>query len=118
MSDCDAVRDIFNGHHYRPSQPQASAISLERGMDNECADFGEASGDSDYRPFLEAVQQGYLPESAIDTALVRLFTARIRLGMFDPPSMVPYDRIPQSELNSPAHRAACADAWRTSPWCC
>jgi beta-glucosidase len=104
VSDCDAVRDIFNGHHYRASQPQASAISLERGMDNECADFGEPKDDSDYMPFLTAVQQGDLSESAIDRALVRLFTARIRLGMFDPPSMVPYDRIPQSELNSPAHR--------------
>ncbi len=104
VSDCDAVRDIFNGHHYRPSQPQASAISLERGMDNECADFGEPKDDSDYMPFLTAVQQGYLSESAVDQALIRLFTARIRLGMFDPPSMVPYDRIPGSELNSPAHR--------------
>src|SRR5690348_14062273 len=104
VSDCDAVRDIFNGHHYRPSQPQASAISLERGMDNECADFGEARGDSDYEPFLTAVQQGYLAESAVDRALIRLFTARIRLGMFDPPSMVPYDRIPASELDSAAHR--------------
>jgi beta-glucosidase len=55
-------------------------------------------------PFLTAVQQGYLSERAVDQALVRLFTARIRLGMFDPPSMVPYDRIPESELNSPAHR--------------
>ncbi|MDE2263091.1 MAG: glycoside hydrolase family 3 C-terminal domain-containing protein [Gammaproteobacteria bacterium] len=104
VSDCDAVRDIFNGHHYRASQPQASAISLERGMDNECADFGEGSGDGDYEPFLTAVQQGYLSEGAIDRALIRLFTARIRLGMFDPPSKAPYDRIPASELSSPAHR--------------
>ncbi|MGH8202435.1 MAG: glycoside hydrolase family 3 C-terminal domain-containing protein, partial [Steroidobacteraceae bacterium] len=104
VSDCDAVRDIFNGHRYRPSQPQASAISLERGMDNECADFGEPTADSDYEPFLTAVQQGYLSETAIDRALIRLFTARIRLGMFDPASTVPYDRIPASELDSPAHR--------------
>ena len=104
VSDCDAVRDIFNGHRYRPSQPQASAISLERGMDNECADFGEPTTDSDYEPFLTAVQQGYLSETDIDRALVRLFTARIRLGMFDPPAMVPYDRTPASELDSPAHR--------------
>jgi beta-glucosidase len=104
VSDCDAVRDIFNGHRYRPSQPQASAISLERGMDNECADFGEPTTDSDYEPFLTAVQQGYLSETAIDRALTRLFTARIRLGMFDPASVVPYDRIPASELDSPAHR--------------
>jgi beta-glucosidase len=104
VSDCDAVRDIFHGHRYRPSQPQASAISLERGMDNECSDFGEPTDASDYTPFLTAVQQGYLSESAIDTALIRLFTARIRLGMFDPPAMVPYDRTPASELNSLAHR--------------
>src|SRR5690242_5633702 len=31
VSDCEAVRDIHNGHHYRPDQPQASAISLTRG---------------------------------------------------------------------------------------
>ncbi|MGA9885125.1 MAG: glycoside hydrolase family 3 C-terminal domain-containing protein [Candidatus Acidiferrales bacterium] len=105
VSDCDAVRDIFSGHHYRPTQAQSSAISLERGMDNECADFfTKTTDDHDYKPFIEAVQQGYLSESAINTALVRLFTARIKLGMFDPPSMVPYDHIDPSQLNSAAHR--------------
>ena len=39
VSDCGAVRDIFDGHHFEPTQAQASAISLERGMDNECVDF-------------------------------------------------------------------------------
>src|SRR6185312_8258080 len=107
VSDCDAVRDIFTGHHYRPTQAQSSAISLMRGMDNECygANAEYPKDNSDYQPFIQAVQQGYLPESAIDTALVRLFTARIKLGMFDPPDMVPYTKIPDSELSSPAHRA-------------
>jgi beta-glucosidase len=110
VSDCDAVHDIFTGHHYRPTQAQASAIAVERGMDNECADFpdfspADAAGDKDYEPFVRAVQEGYLSEHALDTALIRLFTARIRLGMFDPPSMDPYGHIPQSELDSPAHRA-------------
>ena len=54
---------------------------------------------------MEAVQQGYLPESAVDTALIRLFTARIRLGMFDPPEMVAYSKIEKSELDSADHRA-------------
>jgi len=106
VSDCDAVRDIYRGHHYRPTQAQASAISVERGMDNEC--YGGGPGvkdDSDYKPFIEAVQQGYLSETAMDTALIRLFTARMKLGMFDPPDMVPYTKIPESELSSPAHRA-------------
>ena len=106
VSDCDAVRDILTGHHYRATQAESSAISLIRGMDNECADFfSKAKDDSDYRPFIDAVQQGYLPESAIDTALVRLFTARIKLGMFDPPEMVPYSKIDEKDLDSAEHRA-------------
>ena len=106
VSDCGAVRDIFSGHHYRPTQPEASAISLERGMDNECIDGGDkVTDDHDYKPYVEAEQQGYLPESAMDTALVRLFTARIRLGMFDPPEMDPYSKIEKGELDSAEHRA-------------
>ncbi|HEV2206807.1 MAG TPA: glycoside hydrolase family 3 C-terminal domain-containing protein, partial [Candidatus Acidoferrales bacterium] len=105
VSDCGAVRNIFEGHHYRPTQPQASAISLERGMDNECIDFTtKVTDDHDYKPYIEAVQQGYLSVDAIDTALVRLFTARIKLGLFDPLSIVPYSKIDQGELNSDAHR--------------
>jgi len=105
VSDCDAVRDIFTGHQYRPTQAQSTAISLERGMDNECYGAGQVAGDRDYKPYVEAVQQGYLSESAIDTALVRLFTARIKLGMFDPPEAFPYSKVDESELDSAAHRA-------------
>lgn len=106
VSDCGAVRDILSGHRFRPTQPQSSAISLERGMDNECIDFlDKVQGDHDYRPYIEAVQQGYLAESAIDTALVRLFTARMRLGMFDPPAQIPYSKLDPSRLDSAAHRS-------------
>lgn len=106
VSDCGAVTNIFNGHHYRPSLAEASAVSLQTGMDNECVDYTtKVKDDHDYKPYLDAVKQGYLKESTIDTALVRLFTARMKLGMFDPPEMVPYTKIDQSELNSPAHRA-------------
>jgi beta-glucosidase len=105
VSDCDAVRDIFTGHHFRPTQAQASAISLERGMDNECYGGGPGRNNSDFQPFLDAVQQGYLSESAIDTAVIRLMTARIKLGMFDPPDMVPYNKIDEKELDSVEHRA-------------
>jgi beta-glucosidase len=105
VSDCDAVRNIFRDHHYRPTQPEASAISLIRGMDNECIDFAKVTDDHDYHPYIDAVQQGYLPEGAVDTALVRLFTARIRLGMFDPPEMDPYSKIDEKVLDSADHRA-------------
>jgi beta-glucosidase len=106
VSDCGAVVDIFAGHKFTKSQPEASAISLQRGMDNECGDFfAKVTDDHDYRPYLDAVKQGFLKESEIDVALTRLFTARMKLGMFDPPEMVPYSKIDEKLLDSAAYRA-------------
>ncbi|HET6206548.1 MAG TPA: glycoside hydrolase family 3 C-terminal domain-containing protein [Terracidiphilus sp.] len=106
VSDCGAVIDIFQGHKFKPTQPEASAISLQRGMDNECVDFTfKVDDDHDYKPYLDAVRQGFLKESDIDTAVTRLFTARIKLGLFDPPEMVPYTKIDEKLLDSPEHRA-------------
>ncbi|HKR83686.1 MAG TPA: glycoside hydrolase family 3 C-terminal domain-containing protein [Terriglobales bacterium] len=110
VSDCGAVIDIFKGHKFTKSQPEASALSLERGMDNECVDFlAKVKDDHDYKPYYEAYKQGILKENDIDTALVRLFTARMKLGMFDPPEMVSYSKIDEKELDSPEHRAMALD---------
>jgi beta-glucosidase len=105
VSDCDAVRDVAANHRYRPTQAQGAAISVIRGMDNECVTFTSRFGEPVDKAYIDAVQQGYLPESDLDTALIRLFTARIRLGMFDPPDMVPYTKIDEKELDSAEHRA-------------
>jgi len=74
-------------------------------MDNECIDFAKVMDDHDYRPYIDAVQQGYLPESSVDTALVRLFMARIGLGLFDPPDLAPYNKIDEKDVDSAEHRA-------------
>ena len=95
VSDCDAVVNIFRDHHFTKTQPEASALAIQRGMDNECIDFAKVKDDHDYRPYYDAYKQGFLKESEIDTALIRLFTARMKLGMFDPPEMVPYTKIDQ-----------------------
>jgi beta-glucosidase len=105
VSDCDAIVDVFEGHHFTKSQAEAAAVSLKTGMDNECADFfTQAKDKSDYVKYLDAVKQGLLTEKDIDVSLRRLFTARFRLGMFDPPEKVPYAQTPDSEIDSAAHR--------------
>jgi beta-glucosidase len=105
VSDCGAVLDIHNGHKFNTTQAESSAVSLRRGMDNECVDFTmKVKDDHDYKPYLDAVKQGYLKESEIDTAVTRLITARMKLGMFDPPEMVPYSKIDEKLLDSAEHR--------------
>lgn len=102
VSDCDAVRDVSNHHHYRPTPEQGGAISVLRGTDNECV---TTPATAIYQSYVDAVQKGYLPETAVNTALTRLFTARIKLGLFDPPEMVPYTKIDEKDLDSAKHRA-------------
>ena len=105
VSDCGAIIDIFQGHHYVKSQAEAAALALKTGMDNECIDFfAPVKDDHDYKPYLDAVKQGLLTEADIDVAVRRLFTARMRLGMFDPPEMVSYANTPDSEIDSAPHR--------------
>src|SRR5579862_4578445 len=105
VSDCGAVVDIFEGHHFVKSPAEAAAAAIKAGMDNECADFISFVHDKhDYQPYMDAVKQGLLTEADIDRSLKRLFTARMRLGMFDPPNSVPYANTPESEIDSPVHR--------------
>jgi beta-glucosidase len=106
VSDCGAVIDIFKGHQFAKSQPEASAIALKTGMDNECVDFiSKVTDDHDYKPYLAALKQGYLKQTDVDVALVRLFTARMKLGTFDPADQVPYSKIDERLLNSAEYRA-------------
>jgi beta-glucosidase len=106
VSDCGAVINIFSDHKFTKTQAEASALAVQRGMDNECVDFvAKVKDDHDYKPYLDAFKQGILKESEIDTALIRLFTARMKLGMFDPLEMVPYSTIDEKELDSAEHRA-------------
>ena len=110
-SDCAAIRDIYEGHHFTKSLPEAMAVSLKHGVDTDCADFGEGPVVA-AQAYSDAVSQGLVPQSVMDQSLTRLFAARIRMGMFDPPEASPYASIPDSEMDSPAHRALALRASR------
>jgi beta-glucosidase len=103
-SDCGAIRDITTGHHYTPDDEHGSAVAVRAGADTTCGD--------EYVALVKAVGDGLIKESELDIAVKRLFTSRIRLGMFDPPEMVPFNRIPMSEVNSPKHRELSLQAAR------
>src|SRR5437588_11396078 len=50
----------------------------------------------------------------MDTSLKRLFLARFKLGMFDPPDRVRWTQIPAGVLDQPAHRELARQAARES----
>ncbi len=106
VSDCGAIDDIYQRHLFVKTAEEASSISVKRGTDLEC-------GDS-YKALVKAVKQGLIKESEIDVALKRLLEARFRLGMFDPPDMVPYSKIPFSANDSEEHRKLSLETARKS----
>jgi len=110
VSDCGAVADIDTGHHYAADMAHAAADAVKAGTDLEC-EYGAGHA---LRSLVEAVHANLIPEADLDNALRRLFRARFRLGMFDPPSSFAYGQIPFSEVNSPQHRELSLQAARES----
>jgi beta-glucosidase len=106
VSDCAAITDIDAGHHFAPDLPHAAAAAVKAGTDLSCG--------KEFAALTDAVHQGLITEPLIDAAVKRLFTARFRLGMFDPPSLVLYNSIPFSANDSPAHTALALNAARAS----
>lgn len=97
VSDCWALTDFYQGHKVVSTPAQAAALALSRGVNLECGDT--------YPSLVDAVKQGLVTEKQIDSSISILLRTRFKLGMFDPATANPYNKIPVSVINSPAHRA-------------
>jgi beta-glucosidase len=105
-SDCGAVGDIAYGHHIVQTMAEAAALAVKIGCDLDCG--------REYQSLLEAVGKGLISEKEIDVTLKRLFEARFRLGMFDPPEMVAYSRFPITVNDCDANAALALESARES----
>jgi len=97
VSDCWAIVDIFEYHKVANTAAEAAAMAVKAGCDLNCG--------SVFPVLREAVEKGLIDEVTIDRAVKRLFRARFRLGMFDPPEQVPYAQIPYEVNDSREHQA-------------
>lgn len=106
-SDCWGIDDFVSFHKTHATRADAAIDALVHATDVEC-------GNSVFSTLLESVRKGRISGAALDTALSRLFLIRLRLGMFDPPELVPYATIPESALDLPGHRAHALEMARKS----
>jgi len=106
VSDCWAVFDFYNSHKVTKSPEEASALAVRTGTDLECGE--------EYSSLEKAYEQKLITEEEINTAVKRLFTARFKLGMFDPPEMVPFSSIKSGVIDSKPNRYLAYDAAQKS----
>src|SRR5207237_4772868 len=90
---------------------EGMAAAVKAGMDIICAWPAQQIA-MERDAVLKAVQQGQLSNADIDRAVRRLFTARMKLGMFDPPESVPYSSISISKNDTEPHRQLALQAAR------
>ena len=98
LSDCWAVVDIWKHHRIVATPEEAAALAVRNGTQLDCGETYSVS-------IPVAVRKGLLDEAEVDAAVTQLITARMRLGMFDPPERVRWARIPYSANQAPAHDA-------------
>ncbi|GAB3975915.1 glycoside hydrolase family 3 C-terminal domain-containing protein [Actinoallomurus acanthiterrae] len=126
-SDCGAVgttwRLPYGGHDWTPpgwttdhkdnptwtntatgttlsGQAGGQAYALRAGTNVNCT--GDEATAQNIR---DAIDAGALSEGVVDTALVHLFTIRMRTGEFDSPDRVKYTKITKDVIQSPEHQA-------------
>ena len=97
-SDCDSIQNIYLPHNYTDTREEAAALALIAGTDLDCGQY--------YQTHLPAAyKQGLFDDAAIDQALVRLYSAQIRLGMFDPADNQAYRALTFGDVNTPDSQA-------------
>lgn len=106
VSDCWAIRDIHEHHALTKGPEESAAAALCAGCDLNCG--------CTYEHLPAAVERGLVSEAELDASLAKLLTARLRLGMFDPPERVPFSRIPLDVVDSAEHRSLARRAARES----
>jgi beta-glucosidase len=106
VSDCEAITDIYKYHKTVSTPEEAASIAVKAGTDLECGKV--------YQHLKDAVAKKLITEAEIDIAVKRLFTARFKLGMFDPVEKVKFAQIPYAVVDSEEHRALALESARKS----
>lgn len=91
-SDCWAIKDFYQFHKVTRDEEESVTLAMNMGCDLNCGTM--------YVHLLQAVRDGLVEEETLDRALVRLFTTRMKLGLFDNPEQVPYSKITYKDVNT------------------
>lgn len=97
-SDCGGIGHFWRTHKTHATPEEAAADAVLKGTDLEC------SGRPTYASLHKALTDGLISEKDLDISLKRLFTIRLRLGMFDPDDMVPFAKTGVEVLEHESHK--------------
>jgi beta-glucosidase len=107
ISDAAATGGATVLHMTEPSTPIAAEHAWEAGLD-----VVFQSTWPQHRPYLEAVEDGLVPEPVIDSAVTRVLKTKFELGLFEDPLVDP--AAAAQVARAPEHRVLAREAARAS----
>ena len=96
VPDSGAVQNLVSAYHKYPTLQIAAAKTVLAGSDLDDGSYAIA--------LPKALDEGLLSQKEIDQSLRRVLAIRFRLGEFDPPDMVPYNKLGPEVIDSAEHR--------------
>ncbi len=95
-SDCWAIKDFHEGHMVTSNAVESVALAMNNGCDLNCGNI--------YGNLLYAVRDGLVSEETINKAVTRLVMTRMKLGLFDDQSKVPFGDITYEQVDTKEHQ--------------
>jgi beta-glucosidase len=92
-TDGGAYGLLVTDHKYYPDLNKAAAACLRAGINQFLDRYREG--------VYGAIANGYMTEATIDSVIKGNFRVMIKLGLLDPPEMVPYSKIGVNETSEP-----------------
>ncbi|MEN8907448.1 MAG: glycoside hydrolase family 3 C-terminal domain-containing protein [Clostridiales bacterium] len=96
VSDCWAIKDFHENHLITKTAPESVALAVKTGCDLNCGNL--------FMNLMQAVDESLISVEEIDTAVIRLFTTRMKLGMFDNQDLISYSNISYEKNDCIEHR--------------
>ncbi len=100
VSDCWAIKDFHESHMVTSSAKESVAMALNAGCDLNCGNM--------YLHVLNAHQSGLISEEVITQSVIRLYTTRYMLGLFEETEFdkISYDKVECEEHLKLSEKAA------------
>lgn len=95
-SDCWAIKDFHEFHMVTSGPEESVALAMNNGCDLNC---GNING-----YLIKANKDGLISEETIEKSVARLYTTRMKLGLFDDPERVPFNDIKYDVVDCKKHR--------------
>jgi beta-glucosidase len=106
LSDCGGAANVYreDSLNYVDTGVEAVTLSFTAGMDLICGDYRN-NWSMETEHIIAAVENGMMDKEVLDRAVERLFTARIRLGLYETPDDAPWAGVTAEDYDTEANRA-------------